>query len=521
MSRRAKLILVGIFIAVLLPGFLMLAMLGFANTAPGRHLVETLAGRLSGGQVALQGLSGRFPDALHLDRIELKDAAGSWGVGENVDLDWSPLRLLTGEIRIDRLAAARIELQRAPEPGTGAPSTGARLPLRLDLAQLRIARLELDPPIAGIAAALSLDGAARLDSFTQARISLAGERLDAEGRYRLSAMLGHGDVTARIEAQEPAHGLLAELAQLPDLGPLSITASLAGPRAAELAEIRMSAGPLRVSGQGTIDLAGETLDLTIAAKAPAMTPSPDIAWQSVAIDARVHGPFTRPDAEGQIDIEGAKAGDISLNRLSATLNGSGGALDVSATLAGLHGPGPAGALFQSAPLELSADARLDTPERPFHFTLAHPLFKASGQGAAGTTRNATVALDSAGARADRRRLWSRDAGPCRADSRSFRSGHGIDAPARRHRRRQRRHRSSAGTPGRCGEARSCRNLARTGHRHRSCRAERQDIAGRRRRRRERRQSVARLDPRACRSRRAPADPLRHAHREGTADGYAG
>ena len=392
MPRRAKLLLFCLGI-LLLPMLAVLTVLAIGNTAPGRHLAERLVNQASGGQVALHGLSGRFPDALHFDRLEFKDAAGSWAVAENVDLDWSPLRLVTGAARIDRLAAARVELLRQPAAQAQAQNASISLPLRVDLAEVRIARLELDSSLAGSAAVLSLHGAGRLDSLTQGNVALAAERLDAAGRYSLTVALAGERATARIEAQEPAHGLIAALAGLPDLGPLALAMSLDGPRRAEAAEMTMSAGPLTASARGTLDLVTESADLTIAANAPAMRPAPGIAWQSVVLAARVSGPFARPVGEGHLEISKARAGEVALDSLTADLHGSNGPLEILATLTGLHLPAPAGDLFRSAPLRASIEARLDLPERPFHFTLAHPLLSATGNGSAGAMKSATMAID--------------------------------------------------------------------------------------------------------------------------------
>ena len=50
-----------------------------ANTDPGRRLIEHSVAQLSGGTVRIEGLSGRFPDNLHIARIDLADPAGPYG----------------------------------------------------------------------------------------------------------------------------------------------------------------------------------------------------------------------------------------------------------------------------------------------------------------------------------------------------------------------------------------------------------------------------------------------------------
>ena len=72
--RRIAVWLVGVL--VLIPVLAIVAALVLLNTNPGRRLVENLAQQLTGGQVVLAGLGGRFPDALTLRHAEVHDAKG-------------------------------------------------------------------------------------------------------------------------------------------------------------------------------------------------------------------------------------------------------------------------------------------------------------------------------------------------------------------------------------------------------------------------------------------------------------
>ncbi len=93
-----------------------------------------------------------------------------------------------------------------------------------------------------------------------------------------------------IQADEPPHGLIAGAAQLPDLGAISVTASLDGPRDAVATRLAVTAGQLERRCPGHVDLVHNAANLTLDAHAPAMTPRPDVSWQAVALDARVQGP---------------------------------------------------------------------------------------------------------------------------------------------------------------------------------------------------------------------------------------
>jgi translocation and assembly module TamB len=52
---------------------LALVVLG-ANLGPGRNLLVSLVPRVTAGQLAIAGLSGRSPDELRIATVELRDA---------------------------------------------------------------------------------------------------------------------------------------------------------------------------------------------------------------------------------------------------------------------------------------------------------------------------------------------------------------------------------------------------------------------------------------------------------------
>ncbi len=96
-------------------------------------------------------------------------------------------------------------------------------------------------------------------------------------------MTGTADATrlqATLHVSEPAHGLLASLAGLPDLGAVALDASLDGPRHAVATRMTLAAGPLHATVGGTLDLEHDAADLMVSAGAPAMQPRPDIGWQA-------------------------------------------------------------------------------------------------------------------------------------------------------------------------------------------------------------------------------------------------
>jgi len=396
--RRAARISAWIVAAMVVVPFLVIALVvAIANTDAGRRSLERVVARASGGQVLLQGLTGRFPDRLRVGHVELRDSDGTWGVADDLVLDWSPSRLLRLHAHVAQLELARLTLYRLPaanEERTAPKRKGTtRLPVRLDLDALDIAALELGPPIAGMASTVAVHARGHLVSMSQFDLALKVDRLDAPGSYRLEGGADASRLAARVDLSEPAGGLLARLAGLPDLGAVSVKGNIDGPRSAEQVELVFAAGPAHATAQGTVDLDGQTLDLRIGARAPAMQPSAELAWESASMDGYVKGPYAAPDANVQLRVRGMEAGESGLRNLEADLSGTGGAIALRAILEGLRIPGAPPDLF-AAPMRVEAHARLDDPARPVELALRHPslVVEAQATTAPGPSGTASVTL---------------------------------------------------------------------------------------------------------------------------------
>jgi translocation and assembly module TamB len=381
MRRLIKIAFATTCLVVGLPLLCLALVVSGANTDMGHRWIEHAVSRYTDGKVTIGNLSGRFPDRLRIGRIVVGDAGGSWLTIDQARLDWSPLRLIDGEIKVQTLVAAHIAVARLPErsasePG-GSTSIIQNLPVSISVDAFGIERLDLAAPIADVPAALRVTGNLQLTSLEQGDVTLDSERLDGPGSYKLSGAVNPDGLAARINVTEPAHGLVADLARLPNLGPLSVAASLDGPRDAEAAKFLVFAGPLEAEGHGTIDLTGKTLDLNVSATAPQMAPRPGIGWQSAKFNARLHGPFAGPSASGHLDIEQLTAAGGSIGQFAADIDGDNGAVGLMASATSLRIPGPSPELFAAAPVELSGRATLNATQRVVNFTLSHPLLSAS------------------------------------------------------------------------------------------------------------------------------------------------
>ncbi len=360
------------------------------------QLILDLVGKFTGGLVKTEGVTG-WPNRLHIDHFELTDARGAWLIADDVTLDWHPYRLALKDAQIDALIVGHLQLPRlaesAPSPAKQpAKASSSGLPVTVEIKQLHIAKADLGAPVIGAAAALSLDGSLDLPSLEAPTAHLVAHRLDGGGDYKVDAAVTDQRIDAAITVAEPEHGLIASIAKLPDIGPLTLDATAAGPRDALATKVALSAGPLSAHATGQVNLTGSSLDLQVDANAPAMKPAPDISWQGVSLQAHVTGPFAKPDASGHLQIDAPAAAGASVQLLAADLSGNQGQVTLHAVANGVRAPLADPTLFAAAPIVLDATARLDDPARPVTFKLAHPLLSAQGEAKTAGAMEATVDL---------------------------------------------------------------------------------------------------------------------------------
>lgn len=268
--RKIALIIAGLLIG--LPLAVILLVLVGLNTNTGRSFAVDQINKYAGGSVKLAGLAGHFPDDIKLRDIAILDSQGAWLNLHDVGLRWSPAALLSRHIDISRLTAHDIELSRLPVASAkqSANSKPFSLPhFKLSLAQLSVAHLIIDAPVAGERLAFSVAGHAALSGLQHANMALMLKPQGAPGTYDISAALDGPTIDAHALINEPARGLIAHLAHLPDTpsfkGPISIDARLHGPRAAASLNIEAGIGALLSHIDGTIDLTpqAEQADLTV------------------------------------------------------------------------------------------------------------------------------------------------------------------------------------------------------------------------------------------------------------------
>ena len=183
MRRAARISLWALAAIAAVPLIVGALLIGIGNTDAGRRIFEGAVAKASGGQVLLEGLAGRFPDRLHVGRIELRDREGAWAVANDLALNWSPSRLLRLQAHVAHIELARLALHRLPLAEDQAQASerkgSARLPLRIDVDALRIAALELAPAIAGVRSTLEIRSETNAEIF-QVRVPFSELRFPAD-----------------------------------------------------------------------------------------------------------------------------------------------------------------------------------------------------------------------------------------------------------------------------------------------------------------------------------------------------
>ena len=368
------------------------AVLVTGNTDSGRRLIERMTARLSDGHVQLSHLAGPFPAALDLGRLQLSDDRGVWLVAESISLRWSPWALLARHVQVESLSVGRLDIERRPVTKPDTKSSSPSIP-RSDLEHLSIGTLQLGAELAGMPASLVVHGSAHFRSLQDANARVSAQRTGGSGDYELQLHFDPVRIDATLKVQEPANGPLENILTVPGLGDLSLLAKVSGARTAEKLELTLAAGDLRGRVQGTVNLAEPAADLDYAFDAPAMTPSPSISWQSLALHGRWHGPLKQAVADGSLQARRLQLpGGLAVDSLSADLTASGGLVSGRAVIDGMTIPGPEPTLLQGSPLTVDASMHVNDEGRPLQLAATHRLFSLTGRATTAGQQSAQLEL---------------------------------------------------------------------------------------------------------------------------------
>lgn len=197
--------------------------------------------------VRFRGISGVLTGTVRIEAVTIADADGAWMEIDDVTVTWNRLALFRRVVDIDDLSAAAVRWLRRPAPGASAETETetepVSLPVSVDIDRLSLPRIDLAAPVVGVAAALSAEASAHIDSRTIAT-ELSVTRTDGPGGT-LSADLAldpaGNALTARLSLQEPQGGLVARWLRLPGEPAVALSLDGAGPLADWSGDLRLEA----------------------------------------------------------------------------------------------------------------------------------------------------------------------------------------------------------------------------------------------------------------------------------------
>ncbi len=295
-------------------------------TSSGRNLLADVAESVASGpdfQLEIGTLGGSSPGDLTIDRIAVGDGKGVWFEAVNIALDWRPMELLQGTIAVNRLAADRMIVARAPEPGAEeTDDDGSTSIPAVDIGALDLARIDLGEPLLGTPASLSAKGNLHLtDAAKGIGGSLDIARLDAPGTIKGKFLYRPQDnhLTTTFEAREPSGGLIVRTIGLEGLPALTATVDGDGALTDWRAKIIARAGDLTlVDGAVHIRDVADSRQITFDVDAMLSPFAPDRAKALIAGNSHLAGSATITPG-GRITIED---GRITGKALNATFQGT-------------------------------------------------------------------------------------------------------------------------------------------------------------------------------------------------------
>ncbi|MCB1475745.1 MAG: translocation/assembly module TamB domain-containing protein, partial [Rhodobiaceae bacterium] len=279
-----------------------------------------------GRQIRIGSIQGILSSNATISEITVADDQGVWLRIENAGIVWTRSALLLRRLDIQRLSAERIEVLRLPEPaaGTPAPEAGGfqlpELPLAITMDALAVDHVVFGEPVFGLASEIALAGNLTLDDGSL-DTALQIRRLDGPGgSLDLSAAFANAtrDLTIDFTLDEPADGVVANLANIEGRPPIRLAVQGEGPLDEFDLKLALdAAGSRTLSGDVELRRPDEDLNFTARLGGPL---------------ARLVAPAYRPffGEETQLALAGTvknaggfRIADFGLSSGALTLSGNG------------------------------------------------------------------------------------------------------------------------------------------------------------------------------------------------------
>lgn len=283
------------------------------------YLTAFLEDNLSGAgrQVTVTGFAGALSSRATIQELTIADDQGVWLTLRDVALDWNRAALFRGEISVNELSAAEIEVARLPVSEDAAPSPEAgsfslpELPVSVTVSKLAAARIVLGAGVLGQPVEGQLEASAVL-AGGEGDALLRLERTDSgpDGSVALKASYSNFGRRLAIDlsASEGQGGIAATLLGLPGQPAAALEIKGDGPFSKFAADVALSTdGVKRLAGQITLEEGAEATGF-------AARLSGDLAPLFLPDYAEFFGDAVALDLTGQRHADGR----LDLSRLSVS-----------------------------------------------------------------------------------------------------------------------------------------------------------------------------------------------------------
>ncbi|MEM6463613.1 MAG: translocation/assembly module TamB domain-containing protein [Pseudomonadota bacterium] len=245
----------------------VLVLAGLSGTGPGlRYTASLISSVISTDDrtIELSELSGVLSGSPKIGRITVADGEGIWLSADGVEADIALGKLVSREVEVNRLTAARLSVSRQPIPGqqdnAGEGGSLPSIPIKID--NIFLPELQLAEPVLGAEALLQLTGS----------VLLRNEPFDIAGTLDLVRIDGtEGEIASewtiapqsrelslKLDANEPADGLLARALNITGLPALNVSLDGSGPMDNWTASLSMELdGARTVEGNVALSLTDE------------------------------------------------------------------------------------------------------------------------------------------------------------------------------------------------------------------------------------------------------------------------
>lgn len=208
--------LIGIVVAILLFFVWLNSSLGHRFVVKQINQLETA----SGLDIDVDRIEGSLFGELTLHDLTLKDPKGTFFIAPEATLDWRPLAYFRNHVDIKRLEIPQARLYRLPELKPGDPNAPLLPDINVDIGQIKVDRMLVDPAVTGYRHLLSLAGSARIDDG-RAQVALDANAIPGPGlpggdklALRIDAVPEANRLALGVRVEAPANGFVAKLSGL-------------------------------------------------------------------------------------------------------------------------------------------------------------------------------------------------------------------------------------------------------------------------------------------------------------------